>query len=202
MNSHSRSIVLTQIFLIFILPILLLYFNIAGSGWRLFFLCVSSLLIYGIVKYENWDHFKLGLRHDNFKKAIPVYSVFTILAVGFIFWLDSQFMIGSPSSGPVILQKLLFFLPISFMQEFAFRAFLIPRLQILFKDAFTIVFVNTLLFTFIHIIYPGLGIVLPLTFLGGIFFAILYLKYPNLLLIGLSHSAINIVAVLLGFFEL
>ena len=94
----------------------------------------------------------------------------------------------------------IFFLPSSFFQEFAFRSFLIPRLKIIFNNNYYVIFINAILFTLMHIIYFNLGIVIPLVFVAGIFLAWLYSKYPNLILISLVHSVLNITAVLLGFF--
>ncbi len=202
MNKPSKRLIILQTFLIFVLPVLLLYFNVVSKSWVFFFLCIGALSIYGIIYYEKWTHKEMGLRHDNLKKSIPIYLGFTILSIGVLFLLSWQLDLVSINARNVLFQKLLLFIPISFFQEFAFRSFLMHRLQLIFKSGFTIILVNTILFTLIHIIYPGLDIVLPITFVGGIFFASLYYKYPNLLLTTLAHSVINITAVLLGFFTI
>ena len=200
MFKPSRKIIVAQIFVIFVLPVLLLYFHILSTNWRMILLAVSALLIYGVIRKENWTHSQMGLRHDNLRKSLPYYLLFTAVGIGALFFLEYLCNIPDVESKNYIIKTWLFFIPVSFFQEFAFRSFLIPRLKELYDNNFVIILVNAVLFTLMHIIYPNLGIGLPLAFVSGIFFAWLYIKYPNLVLITLAHSALNITAVLLGFF--
>jgi len=201
-NKPSKRLILVQIFLIFILPIALLYFKILPADWRVGLLVISALFIYGIIRHEHWTHEDMGIRHDNFKKALPFYFFFTVLSIGVLFLLDYKVGMPDINTKMFYLKTFIFFLPISFFQEFAFRSFLIPRLKEVFKNTYVIIFSNAVLFTLIHIIYPNLGISIPIAFVSGIFFAWLYWKYPNLLLISLSHAVLNVVALLLGFFRI
>ena len=201
-NKPSKRLILVQIFLIFILPIALLYFKILPADWRVGLLVISALFIYGIIRHEHWTHEDMGIRHDNFKKALPFYFFFTVLSIGVLFLLDYKVGMPDINTKMFYLKTFIFFLPISFFQEFAFRSFLIPRLKEVFKNTYVIIFSNAVLFTLIHIIYPNLGISIPIAFVSGIFFAWLYWKYPNLLLISLSHAVLNVAALLLGFFRI
>ena len=200
MYKPSRKIIVAQIVVIFIMPVLLLYFHVLPASWRMVLLAVSALFIYGVIRKENWTHEQMGMRHDNFKKALPFYTTFTIVGIGALFLLENIFNIPDLESKKYIVHAWLFFLPISFFQEFAFRSFLIPRLKELYDNNSVIILINAVLFMLIHIIYPNLGIGLPLAFFSGILFAWLYIKYPNLVLVTFAHSALNITAVLLGFF--
>jgi len=201
-NKPSKRLIIVQIFLIFILPIALLHFKILPVDWRVGLLVISALFIYGIIRHEHWTHEDMGIRHDNFKKALPFYFFFTVLSIGVLFLLDYKVGMPDINTKMFYLKTFIFFLPISFFQEFAFRSFLIPRLKEVFKNTYVIIFSNAVLFTLIHIIYPNLGISIPIAFVSGIFFAWLYWKYPNLLLISLSHAVLNATAVLLGFFHI
>jgi membrane protease YdiL (CAAX protease family) len=197
----SKKIILAQIFLIFILPVFLIYFKILPSfGWKMALILSSSLMVYGILKKEKWSFTDMGIRSDNFKKALPFYLVFTILGILVLFFINSLSSLTPITEKNLLIRTWIFFLPISFFQEFAFRSFLIPRLKELYTNKYRVIFLNSILFTFIHIIYANLKVVLPLTFLSGILFAWLYYKYPNLVLISISHSILNLTAVLLGFF--
>jgi membrane protease YdiL (CAAX protease family) len=201
MNAPSKKIIWAQIFVIFILPVLLLYFKVVPANWRMILLVVSSLFIYGIIRYEHWNYAEMGIRHDNFKKALPFYLFFTVLGLAALFLIYHKVNLPREIYTKLFyLRNFVFFLPSSFFQEFAFRSFLMPRLRIIFDNKYYIIFVNAILFTLMHTIYLSLGVVLPLVFVAGVFFAWLYLKYPNLVLISLAHSALNLIAVLLGFF--
>lgn len=201
MHAPSKKLIWAQIFLIFVLPVLLLYFKIVPANWRMILLVISSLFIYGIIRHEHWTYEDMGIRHDNFKKALPFYLLFTFLGLVALFLIYYKVNIPREVYTKLFyLRNFVFFLPSSFFQEFAFRSFLMPRLRIIFDNKYYIIFVNAILFTLMHTIYLSLGVVLPLVFVAGVFFAWLYLKYPNLVLISLAHSALNLIAVLLGFF--
>jgi len=191
-----------QILIIFVLPVFLLYFNILPISFRMVLLAVSALFIYGIIRKEEWTHEEMGLRSDNFKRGIPFYFVFTLIGVAMLLFLANKLGMPDIDTRNYVIRSWIFFIPISFFQEFAFRSFLIPRLKMLYSNKYLIVFLNAVFFTLIHVIYPNLGIGLPIAFVSGVFFAWLYLKYPNLLLVSISHSILNILAVLLGFFAI
>ena len=199
-NLPSKRLILVQIFLIFVLPVFLIYFDILPISWRMVLLAICSLMIYGIISREHWSLEDMGLHHHNYKKALPFYASFAFLGVLILFFINHQMDIPDIESRIIFIKTFAFFIPISFFQEFAFRSFLIPRLKMIYKNEFFIIFFNAILFTLIHIIYPNWGVGLPLAFFSGIFFAWLYIKYPNLVLISITHAILNITAVLLGFF--
>jgi membrane protease YdiL (CAAX protease family) len=163
-------------------------------------LLVCSLIIYGVISREQWSFEDMGLHNNNFKKALPFYASFAFFGVLILFFISYQMKIEDIDSKIFFIKTFAFFIPISLFQEFAFRAFLIPRLKMIYKNEFFIIFFNAILFTLIHIIYPNWGVGLPLAFFSGVFFAWLYIKYPNLVLISITHAILNITAVLLGFF--
>ncbi len=198
----SKKIIIAQIILIFVLPVALLYFNILSGDWRIILLATGSLIIYGIIWHENWTHKDMGVRSDNIAKSLPYYIVFTIFGFILLFLLERKFNMPDNDTKNFFIRTWSLFLPICFAQEFVFRSFLIPRLKAIFDSKFAIILVNSTLFTLIHVIYPNLGIGLPVAFVSGLFFAWLYIKYPNLLLISLVHSVLNITALMLGFFNL
>jgi membrane protease YdiL (CAAX protease family) len=199
-NVPSKRLILVQIFLIFILPVFLIYFDILPISWRMVLLAACSLLIYGIIRRENWSFEDMGVRHDNFKKAVPFYLFFVVIGALALFLIDHKLNMPDVETTSHLIRTWIFFIPVSFFQEFAFRSFLIPRLKELYNNNYIIILLNAILFTLLHIIFPNLGIGLPLAFVSGIFFAWLYLKYPNLILISIAHSILNIIAVLSGFF--
>lgn len=201
-NLPSKKIIVVQIVIIFILPVALLYFKIIPDSWRVILLAIGALFLYGIIRYERWTHEEMGLRDDNILRSLPYYLSFTIFGTFILFLIANKTDIYNLGTDDFFLRTFLFFIPISFFQEFAFRGFLIPRLQLLYNNKYKIIFINAILFAMIHVIYPSINIGLIMTFVSGVLFAWLYIKYPNLLLVSLTHTAFNITAVLLGFFNL
>lgn len=197
---ESKEVATLEVVFFFVLPIVLLYFHIIPIGSRIFVLIVFSMLIYGVIRKEGWTARDLGLSGKTFKKALPTYTLATLVALVAVVLLAKQVHFVQQTG---IFQKahfLFIFIIVSFFQEFAFRGFLLPVLGRIFPNTFTVIIVNALLFAFMHAIYPFPIVGLPFAFVAGLFFAILYHKYPNLWLVSLSHSVLNFFAVWLGFF--
>lgn len=191
---------LWQIIAIFIIPIMLIYYDIIPKDFRVIILTVMCTVIYLFIKKEKWSIHEIGLSNHTFKKYLMPYLIFMITGVfGIVLFADKFNMDPQPEwwTKPHFL---FMFIIVSVFQEFAYRAFLIPKLKIVFSDNLGIVLINALLFTLLHIIFPFPQIMLPLAFSGGLVFAVIYIKYPNLVLVSIAHSVLNFVAVLYGFF--
>lgn len=194
---------LLEILFIFVLPPLLIRFKVVSvySRWGLFALALAFLA--RMLLYEGWTLARLGVRSDNLAAGFLPYLIFTLLGVLVIkftakilkrksledWWTDPYFLYA-------------IFIPISIVQEVAYRSFLIPELQKIIPSVSLVVIVNAFIFTLLHIIYPNYGyLLLPLAFVGGLAFAIMYINWSNLILISAAHSALNFYAVKYGFFS-
>jgi membrane protease YdiL (CAAX protease family) len=69
-----------------------------------------------------------------------------------------------------------------------------------FRSPIFIIILNAGVFALMHVIYLNFKFVLPMTFIAGIGFAWMYYRYKNLILISVSHTVLNFVAMILGFF--
>lgn len=199
---HSVEVASLQVLFFFVLPITLLYFHIIPLGWRVPVLLVFSLLIYGVIKKEGWTNRDMGLTLTNFKEAFPTYLTATAVASIVVIVFAHMLHMTPVSDWWTKPHFLYLFLVVSFFQEFAFRGFLMPILGRVFPDAFTIVLVNALLFSGMHAIYPIPAVGLPFSFVAGLFFATLYRRYPNLLLVSACHAILNFMVVWYGFFTI
>ncbi len=197
--NHDKELVLVQIFFIFILPIALLATGIIPVSWRMLVLCISLLLIMGIVRHEKISDFEMGIRKISFK-ALFFYTLFAIFG-SLALWKGADVLTLSRDTVWWRDSHLVFlFLPVSLLQEIAYRGFLFPKLQILFKKPIAIVLVNAALFGFLHVIYPFPLAMLLISTLGGIGFSLLYYYFPHLLLVSGAHAVLNFVAIYQGFF--
>ncbi len=198
--SKQKQIALFQIVGIFVVPILLIYFDIISKGLRIYMLVSMSVIIYLIMRKEKWTLHSIGLSTHTFKKYLIPYLVFMSIGVISIVMYADNFEMEPQNQWWTKTHFLVLFIIISALQEFAYRAFLIPKLKVLCTDRLGIVIINALLFTLLHIIFPIPQIMLPLAFIGGLAFSVMYMKYPNLVLVSIAHSVLNFVAVLHGFF--
>lgn len=201
-QKHQRHMAIYQVLLIFVLPIVLLYFNIIKKDWRVLILLCVTLVIYAIIRKEYWPREKLGLHLHNFTKSIFVYSLFTTIGIVLLFKIADYLGYTFVSEFWKQPHFLFLFLPVSFFQEFAYRGFLIPLLEKIHNNNFFIIFTSGVLFSFLHIIYPHPEIMIPIALYAGFAYAAIYRYRPNLVLTSISHAILNYVAVALGFFYL
>ncbi len=200
-SSHEKELVWAQILYLFVIPTLLLYFGIVPDSLRFLMLVGVALLLLGIVWNAKWTYRDMGITLS-WKNDWQPYLLFTIGGVFFLVWL-ARIAPHEPFLDWWDNKKfLLLFVPISVLQEIVFRGILMNMLRRAFSNVFLVIFVNASVFALIHVIYLDTVFVLPLTFMGGIAFAWIYYKYPNLPLISLAHTVLNFTAMILGFFVL
>ncbi len=200
-NKALREQRALQIFAIFIVPPLCIYFNVLNKDWRLMILFVATILLFGIIRKEQWTLSDLGITSRTPLKYLLPYLVATLAAVTLIVQFSEEILPFGPEADWWHRSHFLWiFLVISFLQEFAFRGFLMPALRDLFSHRITVIVSNAALFSFMHIMYPFPVVSLPLAFLAGLLFAFLYDRYPSLVLVTLCHAVLNFTAVLYGFF--
>lgn len=198
-TKREKEIVLAQILFLYVLPVLLLYFGLISDNLRVVMLLGVVLLLLGIIKYANWTYSDMGITRDFMKDIFP-HILFTVGGVGFLIWL-SQVVPHDPFlEWWESLRFLLLFIPISVLQEILFRGILMNFLRKAFTSPIFIIVLNAAVFAFMHVIYLNSTFVLPFTFIAGVGFAWMYYQYKNLVLISISHTMLNFVAVVLGFF--
>jgi membrane protease YdiL (CAAX protease family) len=198
---QERELVFIQIMYLYVAPTLLLFFGIVPASFRIILLAVIALLLLGIVWHARWTHTDIGIIPHFMKDTMP-YAFFTVAGVIFIFLLALVVPHGSYGEWWENVKFLLLFIPISVLQEVVFRGILMNMLRRAFSSPVFIIVLNASIFALMHVIYLNSAFVLPFTFIAGIGFAWMYYKYPNLILISASHTVLNFVAMICGFFIL
>lgn len=137
----------------------------------------------------------IGLRLDNFVEAarllvLPMCFASAVLIVigylngslGFLRWRGGQSILGIPVFG-------IFW---ALMQQYALQAFINRRAQIIWGRGFRSVFLVAVMFAALHLPNPLLTMA---TFAGGILWAAVYQRAPNLIALALSHGLMTWVLV-------
>lgn len=199
---HDIDRVVAEIIYIFTLPIFLLKIGAIPLQYRFFVLTTLSFAVLSIIHHEKWTEEELGFYHKSSVAALASYGAFAIFGTLFLIWYAKHlgFHALDVDDLSVSWRLVVFFIPVSVFQEIVYRGFLMPRLHGVFKNKIQVVLLNAALFALLHIIYPKPLIMLPLAFVSGIVFAMLYEKYPNIILISIVHAILNFVAVMFGFF--
>ena len=188
---QSATYRLSELFLIFILvPVsfatdyaiwLKMCVGVVGFIYVLFVLLRIQKNKFKIAQNLNWKSF--------FKRTF-----FQLLGIALITTLYMWFV--DPSNlYVVLLNKPLLWLMILFIysvfsvypQELLFRTFFFQRYRSLFKSEALFIIMNAALFSLGHLFFRN-GLVMILTFIGGILFALTFKKTKSTLLVSIEHA--------------
>ncbi len=179
------------IFLFIFIPLMLLINTIAWINLILilsgFIYCVFILLKKETIKFTSF--FKFGI--SEYLMVILIRFSGAAIISTLLMYIFSRKALFS-----IVLEKPWLWLTISIFyslfsvlpQELLYRTFFFTRYESIFpsKQIF-IVLLNAFLFSFAHIFFRNL-LVLVLTFLGGILFALSYLKSKSLFWVSIEHA--------------
>ena len=138
----------------------------------------------------------LGLRFDNFVQAmkllaLPMLIVAALcLALGFAFGTRPDLFRWHPER-PIAGQLALGF-GWGFIQQYVLQGFVNRRAQIVWQKGARSVVLTAFIFALLHFPNPWLMLV---TFIGGVVWAFVYQRAPNLFALALSHSVMTWVLV-------
>ncbi len=180
-----------ELFILFI--ILPSSFTLHYPTWFKITLGIVGLLyiLFVLVKVEKYTFRKPSHLNWNafLKRTLLFFFVITTVTIFYVWSTDKSQLFYVMLNNPKLWLFILFFYSLFsvYPQELLYRTFFFKRYQALFKSEWLFIIVNAALFSLAHIFFKNVLVIL-LTFIGGILFALTFKKTKSTLLVSIEHS--------------
>ena len=188
---QTKPYKLLEFFLLFIavpismaLPFLIwikLAIGLVGFVYVIFILLKIDNTKFSISKNINWNVF--------WKQTLIKLIGIIIITTLFLWFTNSEDLFNVLFNKPKLWIFILFIYSFFsvYPQELIYRTFFFRRYSIIFKNQKLIIFINAIVFSLAHIFFRN-TLVMILTFLGGLLFAITFIKTRSTLLVTIEHA--------------
>jgi hypothetical protein len=188
---HSTRYKSLELLIIFVLiplsfafnyaPLLKLVIGVLGFSYIIFVLFKIEKIKIKIEKNVNWMAF--------WKSILIKFLIIAIITTLYVWFTDAKNLFTVLLNKPKLWVLILLFYSLFsvYPQELLYRTFFFKRYTSLCKNENFFIFMNALLFSLAHLFFKN-TLVLLITFIGGILFAITFKKTKSTLLVSIEHS--------------
>ena len=187
----SVSYKLIEFFILFILlpvsftlkypPMIKLSVGFIGFIYVIYVLLKIEKSKFHIEANLNWNHF--------WKLTFIKFLAMACLTLVYVWFVERnnlfEIVINKPKLWLIIL--LVYSLLSVYPQELVYRTFFFSRYQELFSDQKVFFFINAIVFSLGHIFFKN-TLVIVLTFIGGLIFALTFHRTKSTLLVSIEHA--------------
>ena len=150
-----------------------------------------AYIVFMLLKVER-KKFKLAsnLNWKKFWKQTLIKLVgIALLTTIYMWFADHENLFTVIKNKPLLWIMILFVYSIFsvYPQELIYRTFFFERYAQVFKSEYLLIFINAIVFSLAHIFFKN-ALVMVLTFLGGILFALTYKRTKSTVLVSIEHA--------------
>lgn len=162
-------------------PWIKLGIGLAGFVYIIFILLRIEENKFKIAKNLNWSSF--------WKRTALHLLIIAAITIAYVWFTDKSQLFNVMLSNSKLWLFILFFYSLFsvYPQELIYRTFFFQRYEALFKNKYLFIFVNAIVFSLAHIFFRN-TLVMLLTFIGGILFALTFHKTKSTLLVSVEHA--------------
>jgi len=182
---------LTEFFIIFVLiPV---SFVISYSIWiKLAIGLVGFVYIIFILLKVERNKFKMSTNLNwrlFWKRTFFHLLLIVVITTLYVWFTNKTLLFNVMLSNSKLWLFILFFYSLFsvYPQELIYRTFFFQRYQSLFKNQHVFILINAVLFSLAHLFFRN-SLVMLLTFLGGILFALTFKRTKSTLLVSIEHA--------------
>jgi membrane protease YdiL (CAAX protease family) len=156
-------------------------FGLLGFGYIIYVLLKIEKITFKIAPNLNWKQF---LKITGVK-----FSVIAIVTTIYVIVFDTENLFVVVLNKPQLWMIILFIYSILsvYPQELIYRTFFFKRYQSMILNPKLFLFLNAIVFSLAHLFFKN-TLVIVLTFLGGILFALTFKKTKSTLLVSIEHA--------------
>ncbi|WP_111307232.1 CPBP family intramembrane glutamic endopeptidase [Confluentibacter sediminis] len=155
--------------------------GILGFVYVIYILLEIEKKAFKMSRNINWKLF--------LKETLLKFLIIAVLTTLFVYFNNKSLLFSVMLSKPLLWVFMLFvysFLSV-YPQELIYRTLYFQRYKSLFKCQHVFILINALVFAMAHMFFKN-SLVLVITFLGGLLFAITYYKTKSTLLVSIEHA--------------